>query len=331
MHNTNSATAAIQIRNYLEQQSKIEKQEEIIKSLLCKPPCLPCKYFYNEKGSRLFESITQLEEYYPTRTEKHILQQKGAQIAPYIKGRNIVELGSGDPSKISLLLESLFENNIHELTYYPFDVSKTALEDASNKLNAKFPGLKIQGIVADFMTQISVIPRHSPLLYCFLGSTIGNLEPKEAENLIESIYSHMQTGDQLLLGLDLVKDIKLLEKAYNDRTGITEAFNKNILDVTNKLIGSSVDKKDFDHLAFFNEKFQRIEMHLKARKQVAIQTPLLKHDIILKAGSSIHTENSHKYTSAQIQQLLSRQGFSILEQFSDPNQWFTLVLAEKPA
>jgi L-histidine N-alpha-methyltransferase len=200
-----------------------------------------------------------------------------------------------------------------------------AVENSSNILLNKFPGIKIQGIVADFLTQLEFIPKGTKKMICFLGSTIGNFSIEEALQFLIDINQIMQPDDMLLLGFDMIKNKDVLEIAYNDSEKVTERFNKNILNVVNNLIGTDFDTDYFKHVAFYNEEFSRIEMHLEAIKDLEINCPGLSSNIFLKKGERIHTENSHKFTIADIISLSSNAGFDIQNVFTDEKKWFSLV------
>ena len=189
----------------------------------------------------------------------------------------------------------------------------------------KYPGIKIHGIVADFMSQLEVIPKKSKKVFCFLGSTIGNLSMENAQKFLKKLSQIMNKGDLLLLGLDMVKNKKILENAYNDTKNVTEKFNKNILNVVNKHIKSDFDPEKFEHVAFYNEELSRIEMHLKATCDLNIDCLSLKSNIVIRKDETIHTENSYKFTERDIASLAKAANLEIQEIFTDENKWFSLV------
>lgn len=314
------------IINRLKERDPDEIQMEIIEGLSARPMSISPKYFYNADGSRLFESITGLEEYYPTRTEKAILSGLGSRLELDFQDLNIVELGSGDPSKIRLLLHQIPSMALPSLHYYPVDISFSALEGSMAKLAEEFPGIKITGIVADFMKQFDKLPRAKNRLFCFLGSTLGNLLPHEQESFMRSLGKEMETGDHLLLGLDMVKDPQVLQKAYNDSQQLTAAFNKNILHVMNEIVDTRFDSSDFEHLAYYNEKEHRIEMHLKALRDRKIPINGHQQTLDIKKGDTIHTENSYKFTSENIDRIGTFAGLKTRKVFTDEQKWFSLVL-----
>lgn len=304
-------------------------KEEILEGLSSQPRHISPKYFYDADGSQLFESITELEEYYPTRTEKAILSGIGSSLELDFQDLNIVELGSGDPSKIRLLLQQIPSEKRSSLHYYPIDISLTALEDSTIKLMEEFPEIMVTGIVADFMQQFDKLPKIQNRLFCFLGSTIGNFNPEERLSFMQHLGQEMKAGDHLLLGLDMVKDPNVLHRAYNDGQELTAAFNKNILNVVNGIIDTSFDSTDFEHLAFYNENEQRIEMHLKAVRDRKIRING-NHEILnIKKGETIHTENSYKFNRDDIEAIGRHAGLEVDSVFTDEKLWFSLVLYSK--
>lgn len=313
------------VENFLPDIGIDKVREELFDGLTSSPKCIPSKYFYDEKGSLLFEEITELEEYYPTRTEKTILKNILSKLNIDFTGLSIIELGSGDPSKISLLFDQINQEYLRQISYFPIDISGPAIEKSASILANKYEGIIINGIVADFIYQVQLIPDVNNKLICFFGSTIGNLDRTERRVFLKKLGSVMQKGDNLLLGIDMIKDVKILENAYNDSQGITAAFNKNILNVVNKLISANFDTAKFEHLAFYNNQEQRIEMHLKAKENLQIEVNSSNVELQIKQGEMIHTENSHKFNSKDIQQFAYWGGLNMENVFNDENNWFSLV------
>lgn len=307
-------------------------QEEIFTGLRSEQKYISSKFFYDKKGSELFESITGLDEYYPTRTEKKILSTIGQELKLDFSELSIVELGSGDPSKIRLLLQQIPKSKLYTLQYFPVDISQSAIEDASKKLICEFPTININGIVADFILQPNRVPKPGRRLFCFFGSTIGNLTMDEIEKFMKRLGAEMQEGDSLLLGLDMVKDTSILEKAYNDEQQITADFNKNILNVINVLADTDFDPDAFEHRSFYNKEEERIEMHLEAKRDAIVTLGSEAGKIYIKKGETIHTENSHKFRKDHIETIGLWGGLSIEKIFTDNYQWFSLVhYRAKPA
>lgn len=322
-------TPKIKITNHLNNLGIENIRKEIITGLTSKQKYISSKFFYDKTGSKLFEDITQLPEYYPTRTEKQILKSIAPKLMHNLRYTDIVELGSGDCSKISLLLNSIPKENLGTINYIPVDISQSALNESARNLIERFPDLSIKGFVADFINQLDLVPKMRKRMLCFLGSTLGNFTETVSNQFLKDLSSSMNTGDTFLLGIDLVKPTDILYDAYNDSQDVTAAFNKNILNVMNDLIHSDFNTNDFEHKAFFNRGKSRIEMHLIANKDVFINTPFSSTAINLKKGENIHTENSYKFTLAQINNFAKTSGLNIKEIFNDPNNWFALVLFEK--
>ena len=301
------------------------KEKEMLAGLMATQKYLPCKFFYDETGSKLFEQITRLEEYYPSRTEKSILKQNSGELMQGADGTTLVELGSGDCSKISILLQSLCREKLKTSTYVPIDVSLSAVEESRCKLQDRFGAIEVCGIVADFMHQIHLVSQHENRIFCFFGSTIGNLDRRDAVRFVAKLGKLIKRGERLLLGLDMVKDKLVLERAYNDEKGITAKFNKNILNVTNKILRTDFEPEYFRHHAFYDDDEQRIEMHLVAMRDMIVKSPFFEGVLEISKGQTIHTENSHKFTSHHIDEFASVSGLSVRSVYADSNRWFTLT------
>jgi L-histidine N-alpha-methyltransferase len=315
----------ITISNFSHTIRKNEAFKTILDGLTSDHRYISSRYFYDAIGSKLFEEITLLPEYYLTRTEKNILKDASFQIAGKLRDGDIIELGSGDSSKISLLLESIPAEHIGSVRYIPVDVNQEAIENSAKNLIKNFPGLKIHCVIADFEKQLNLIPEGIKRLICFFGSTVGNLSRKECLKFMADLGRIMPSGGMLLLGVDMVKGRDVLENAYNDRKKITEKFNRNILNVINNLVGTDFTPDCFDHVAFYNEEHSRIEMHLKAMEYMEISSPYLSGKIIIQKGETIHTENSHKFTYKHIDSLALAAGLDIKNVFTDKNKWFSLI------
>ncbi len=311
--------------NFLQKIDNNDFVKEIIDGLSSKQKYIPSKFFYDKKGSGLFDEITKLDEYYPTRTEKSILKNIAPQIAGNLINKDIVELGNGDGSKMHILLSAAREDVLKSILYLPVDYSQAYIKKTTGVFENDFPEIKIHGIVADFLSQIDMIPRRSTRLYCFFGSTLGNFTSEQAEKFIKNIRACMQKGDEFLLGIDMVKDKSILERTYNDSQQVTSEFNKNILRVANKIAETNFNINDFEHLAYFNEAESRIEMHLKANKELKITSPHISGNIIINKGETIHTENSHKYSTGYIKNLAESCNFKILDVYTDEKKWFSVV------
>ncbi len=301
------------------------EEEEMLAGLMAAQKHLPCKFFYDDTGSKLFEQITKLEEYYPSRTEKSILKRHSRELMRGAKGASLVEIGSGDCSKIYILLQALPRDRLKTSTYVPIDLSPSAMEKSRCKLKERFGAIEVCGVIADFIHQIDLVSQYENRVFCFFGSTIGNLERQDAFGFVTKLSRLMKTGERLLLGFDMVKDKDVLERAYNDEQDVTARFNKNILNVTNRILGTDFEPESFQHHAFFDEGKQRIEMHLIARKDMNVRSPLFEGDLEIHKGETIHTENSHKFTFNHIDEFAVSSGLSVQAVYTDSNRWFTLV------
>ncbi len=321
---------AVTVNNFLSKENKIELIDGIYRGLTHRQKQISSRFFYDDTGSELFEEITVLPEYYPTRTEKKILQENAGDILGEFDQMDIIELGSGDCSKISILLDAIPKHKLANLNYIPVDVSESAVLKSADILQCKYPAVKIYGVLADFMKHLDTLPGNTPRLICFFGSTLGNLTRKQANEFLLGLKKIMNPGDKLLLGLDMVKDPEILYKAYNDNLGITARFNKNILQVVNDVADTNFNTSDFKHLVFYNEKEYRIEMHLEALKDVYVTSKYFPESIRIKKGESIHTENSHKFLPEHISQLEIISGLRLIKSFTDTNRYFSLTLFECP-
>lgn len=318
----------IAIENYLSQIDDEDICSEIMEGLTAKDKYISSKFFYDKLGSSLFEEITALDEYYPTRTEKLILSDILSAVDIDLNNLSIVELGSGDPSKITLLLQQIPQDTLRTINYYPVDICEEEIVKSVEALTQTFPLNSITGIVADFHRHLHVIPRRGCRLFCFFGSTIGNFTMEQSKLFLQKLDQVMDSGDHILLGLDMYKDIDIIERAYNDSKGITARFNLNILNVVNNTISSDFSTEDFRHIAFYNQKEHRIEMHLKCCRPLTVNTRRYG-SISFKENEYIHTENSHKFTYERIEQLCRWGRFSSYSIYHDAEKWFSIVHAVK--
>lgn len=313
------------ILNFLPEIGVNSVRDEIIAGLKSQQKVISPKYFYDMTGSELFEKITHLEEYYPTRCEKEILREIVKKLNIDFFELDIIELGSGDASKIKTIFSQIPPNILASINYYPVDISQSAIQHSVNSILEDYQLNNITGIVADFLHNHNYMPRRSKRLFCFLGGTIGNLSENELENFMKEIGAAMEEGDDLLLGVDRVKNSEVIELAYNDNKGVTSDFNKNILNVVNSYIQSNFNISDFEHLAFYSAEKQRIEMHLKAKSDLQIEIGYNNEIIHIKKGETIHTENSCKFTIEGIEEI-GKSGDMKLEQiFADSKDWFNLA------
>jgi L-histidine N-alpha-methyltransferase len=302
--------------------------EEVLRGLSAHPRRLPPKLFYDAAGSHLFEQITETPEYYPTRTERGILKKSAGEIIRQA-GNNLtlVELGAGSASKTQVLIEALLRRQLRA-DFYPVDVSSSALQGALATLNGHFPRLRVSPMVADYthnIPDLNSLPGRKLVL--FIGSTIGNFEPDEAEAFLKNVRESLETGDALLIGFDLIKDANVLHAAYNDAQGVTADFNKNMLVRISRELGGSFDLDGFEHVAFWNRKKSRIEMHLESMYEQTVWVQDLGRGFHFERGERIHTENSYKFNAGSIARLLRRSGFKLEKRWTDPQGWFCEALA----
>jgi dimethylhistidine N-methyltransferase len=302
--------------------------DEVLRGLSAHTRRLPPKLFYDAAGSHLFEQITETPEYYPTRTERGILKKYAGEIIRQA-GNNLtlVELGAGSASKTQVLIEALLRRQLRG-DFYPVDVSSSALQGALTTLNGHFPRLSVKPIVADYTHRLPELRALAGRkLVLFIGSTIGNFEPDEAEAFLKNMRESLETGDALLIGFDLIKDADVLHAAYNDAQGVTADFNKNMLVRINRELGGSFDLDGFEHVAFWNRKKSRIEMHLESMYEQTVWVQDLERGFHFERGERIHTENSYKFNAASIARLLRRSGFKLERQWTDAQGWFCEALA----
>ncbi len=282
---------------------------------------LPCRYFYDARGSALFEQITDLPEYYPTRTETRILTAHAREMMNGVSADSVlVEFGSGSSRKTELLLRELPDN----AAYVPIDVSPDALTEATARLTQRFPHLDIRPLLGDF-SELSRLPndfKTRPKIGFFPGSTIGNLAPAEASRLLLRFKSLLSAEGRLLIGIDLKKDTATLERAYNDSSGVTADFNLNLLARINREIEPAFDLKSFRHAARYNAREGRIEMHLVSRSDQRFE--IRGHRFTMRSGESIHTENSYKYSVEQFQTLARCSGWSPARVWQDSEAQFSV-------
>ena len=294
------------------------------------PKSLPPKLLYDAKGSALFEQITDLPEYYPTRTEAAILTAYADEICDHL-GRNVSigELGAGTATKTRILLRSLLRRQFR-VNYFPLDVSDTALQLAKQEVENELRAVNVHPQVGDFEDLTFLERQAPPRLVLYIGSSIGNLENNEAVALLQNIARHLSSGDQLLLGADLVKDVGVMHAAYNDSAGITAEFNKNLLVRINRELGGYFEPDAFQHVSFWNEAASRIELHLESICTQAVRVQALDTTLQFYEGERIHTENSYKYTIEYLEDLLQRGGFEVEHTWTDPNSWFAVSLGVIP-
>ncbi|MFF8955058.1 L-histidine N(alpha)-methyltransferase [Streptomyces sp. NPDC014894] len=296
---------------------------DVLQGLTRTPKELPPKWFYDARGSELFEEITRLPEYYPTRAEREILIARAAEIAAATGPRTLVELGSGSSEKTRHLLDAL--PDLH--SYVPVDVSESALRGAAGALLGVRPGLHIHALIADFTRGLALPGTPGPRLIVFLGGTIGNLLPAERALFLRSVRSLLRPGDALLLGTDLVKDEGVLVRAYDDASGVTAEFNRNVLNVLARELGADVDPADFDHVALWDREHEWIEMRLRARRALTVKIPELDLAAPFDRGEELRTEVSAKFRREGVGEELARAGMELSRWWTDTEGRFALSLA----
>ena len=296
------------------------------RGLTSTPKWLPPKWFYDARGSDLFEEITRLPEYYPTRAERSILRERAGEIAQRTGAHTLVELGSGSSEKTRLLLDALrAEGTLRE--YVPLDVSETALRDAVAAVHQDYPMLSIHGVVGDFTEHLDRIPGQTPRMVAFLGGTIGNLFPDERATFLRDLRATLVPGEWLLLGADLVKDPTVLVTAYDDAAGVTADFNRNVLAVLNRELDADFDVENYEHVAIWDPDNEWIEMRLRSNSTAQVTLAELALDIALETGEEIRTEISAKFRKEGIERELAAAGFALDSWWTDPEGRFALSLA----
>ncbi|MEU7040918.1 L-histidine N(alpha)-methyltransferase [Streptomyces varsoviensis] len=296
---------------------------DVAEGLTREPKQLPPKWFYDARGSELFDRITRLRAYYPTRAEREILLVHAADIAAATGARTLVELGSGSSDKTRHLLRALTSLD----HYVPVDVSESALTGAARALLAEQPRLAVHALVADFQQGLALPSTPGPRLVAFLGSTIGNLQPGERAVFLASVRAALEPGDALLLGTDLVKDERVLVRAYDDPEGVTAAFNKNVLAVIDRELGADFDPGDFDHVALWDREHEWIEMRLRARAALTVKIPALDLAVGFDAGEELRTEVSAKFRRTGVRAELAAAGMRLAHWWTDHADRFALCLA----
>lgn len=299
---------------------------EIREGLTGTPKRLPSKYFYDERGSRLFDRITELPEYYLTRTEQLLLDQRAVEIARLARVAELVELGAGSARKTRTLIEAgLEEGSLRR--YLLIDVSHDAARRAARTISRRYPELRVQALVGDFEKHLVRVPDGGSRLVAFLGSTIGNFTESEATDFVVKTGVLLDRGDWLLLGTDLVKDAETLEAAYNDSQGVTAEFNSNILNVINRHLDGDFDTAAFEHVAFYNEKASRIESYLRPLSRQKVRLERIDLDVEFAEGEMMRTEVSCKFTRASVERILARAGMRLEHWFTDTEAAYALSLA----
>ncbi|WP_025617805.1 L-histidine N(alpha)-methyltransferase [Salinispora cortesiana] len=299
-------------------------RQDVRAGLTAEEKWLSPKWFYDARGSQLFEEITRLVEYYQTGAERAVLLDRAAEIATVSGAKTLIELGSGSSEKTRLLLDA-FTRHGDLGTFVPLDVSVSALRESTARIAADYPGLRVRGIVGDFTRHLDRLPAGGRRLVVFLGGTIGNLLPAERAEFLAAMRVALEPGDWLLVGTDLVKDPAVIVPAYDDAAGVTAEFNRNVLRVINRELGADFDPAAFDHVALWNPEREWIEMRLRARHPMRVQ--VLDTEVMFAAGEELRTEVSAKFRPEGIAAELREAGFVTSEFWTDPAGLFGVTLA----
>jgi len=302
-------------------------RDDVRTGLTATPPWLPPRWFYDARGSQLFDQITRLPEYYPTRAERQILVERAPDIAEITAAKTLIELGSGSSEKARLLLDVFAPRGTFG-TFAALDVSESALRDAVDDLAQEYPRLELHGIVGDFTRHLPMLPRGGTRLIAFLGGTIGNLLPAERAIFLSGLREVLEPGDWLLLGTDLVKDPAVLIPAYDDAAGVTAEFNHNVLNVLNRELQATFDVAEFDHQVVWDESHEWIEMHLRARQAMRVSLPAVELEIGLERGEYIRTEVSAKFRRQGVESELAAAGFQLQQWWTDTDKLFAVSLSK---
>ena len=300
---------------------------DALDGLTATPKSLPPKWFYDARGSALFEDITRLPEYYPTRAEREILVARSGDIAQITGAKTLIELGSGSSEKTRLLLDALRAGGTLG-AFVPFDVSVSALREAMARIAEDYPALQVHGIAGDFTRHLGRLPSGGTRLVAFLGGTIGNFVPSQRTAFLGGLRAALEPGDWLLLGTDLVKDPGVLVAAYDDAAGVTAEFNRNVLHVLNRELGADFDPDSFRHVALWDTEREWIEMRLRARRPMRVRVPALDLTVDFAAGEDLHTEVSAKFRRGGVDRELAAAGFAARHWWTDPAGRFAETLAE---
>ncbi len=322
-----ASSALLQVDVYLSSEDRVEAlREDVRTGLTSTPKVLPPKWFYDERGSMLFDDITRLPEYYLTDSERGILSEHAVDIAKLTEANTLLEPGSGSSEKTRLLLDAMVEAG-HLRRFVPFDVSEQALREAAAAIASEYPGIEVHGVVGDFERDLGRLPEGRRRLFAFLGSSIGNLTGDQRGRFLRALHRLLRPGEALLLGADLVKDVAQLEAAYNDAAGVTAAFNKNVLLVINRELGGTFDPGLFTHIARWDAENEWMEMLLRSDADQTVRVEQLDLDVTFAAGEEMRTEISDKFRRDELAAELDDAGFDLRHWWEDPAGGFALSLS----
>jgi L-histidine N-alpha-methyltransferase len=324
--------APIQLESFLSDDEERSLANDVLDGLTKPFKELAPKHFYDARGSELFEQITELPEYYPTRTETAILRRRAAEIVELTGAGELVELGAGASAKARILLDAMRDAGTLR-RYVPLDVSETVVEDAARTLVDDYPGLEVRGVVGDFERHLEHVPGAdgTPRVVALLGGTIGNFPPGTRRTVLGKIATLLGPGDRLLLGTDLVKDPRVIEAAYNDSAGVTAEFNRNLLYVLNRELNADFVPEAFEHVAFYDRRNEWLEMRLRATRAMSVLIGDLDLRVEFAAGEELRTEISAKFTPERVKADLEAAGLELDRWYTDDEQLFGLSLARPAA
>jgi L-histidine Nalpha-methyltransferase len=324
-------TDAIVVESFVGPKDERSLADDVLDGLTRPFKELPPKHFYDARGAELFDRICELPEYYPTRAERAILEERSAEIVEATGAAELVELGSGTAAKTRLLLRAMAEAGTLR-RYVPLDVTESMVLGCADELVDEFPGLRVHGIVGDFERHLPHVPEpDGPRIVAFLGGTIGNFTPGTRRRFLRAIAKLLRPGvDHLLLGTDLVKDPAVLEAAYDDSAGVTAEFNRNVLHVINRELDADFDVDAFEHVAFFDREREWIEMRLRAERRMDVHVGRLGLDVAFAPREELRTEISAKFTIKRLGADLAASGLELREVLTDPDELFVLSLSARP-
>ena len=323
-------TDSVRIESHLSETEERSLANDVLDGLTRPFKELPPKHFYDARGSELFSQICELPEYYPTRTETKILEERAAEIVAHTRAGELVELGSGSSDKARILLDAMAAAGTLR-RYVPLDVSESVVREAALQLVRDYEDLQVHGVIGDFERHLEQVPAGTgtPRLIALLGGTIGNFPPGSRRRLLRKICQLLGPDDRLLLGTDLVKDPAVIEAAYDDPQGVTAAFNRNVLHVINRELDADFSPEGFDHVAFFDRRHEWIEMRLRARTPQTVQIAGLSLSVEFAAGEELRTEISAKFTRERVEGDFAAAGLRLDRWYTDEDQLFALSLAAR--
>jgi L-histidine Nalpha-methyltransferase len=320
-------SATLQVDVYLTPEDRLDAlREDVRQGLTSTPKELPPKWFYDKRGSALFEEITRLPEYYLTDCERVILAEHAHDVARLTEANTLVEPGSGSSEKTRLLLDAMVDAG-HLRRFVPFDVSEQALREAAAAIADEYPGIEVHGVVGDFEHHLVWLPEGRRRLFAFLGSSIGNLTGEQRRGFLAALHGLLGRGEALLLGADLVKDPARIERAYNDSTGVTAEFNRNVLAVINRELGGDFEPSRFTHVARWDAEHEWIEMLLRSDVEQRVRIDALELEVEFAAGEEMRTEISDKFRRPALEAELRDAGFELAHWWEDPGEEFAVSLS----